>query len=176
MANTSYSATTEAYGWCSWATQFANVTHEVLTVPRMSDLQRYSPSSSDSDLQLELREAIRISTILFLLLIARNLALGDMFDSRFHRGRVPALIRRMEFMDWSGIEELRLWILVVAGIDELGEDRAYLTDQIREASAGMGLESWSDIVQSISEIAWVDGRMSAYSAMLEQEVYFDPLL
>lgn len=79
-------------------------------------------------------------------------------------------------MDWSGIEELRLWILVVAGIDELGEDRAYLTDQIREASAGMGLESWSDIVQSISEIAWVDGRMSAYSAMLEQEVYFDPLL
>ena len=79
-------------------------------------------------------------------------------------------------MDWTGLEGLRLWLLVISALDELGSARTYLTEQIRVVSGEMGIMSWAGIVQKIGEVAWVDARFHVMGALLEQQVFFDPSL
>jgi hypothetical protein len=162
-------------GWCKSVVQFANAAHEVLGLSRMSDFQSHT-APLEGDSQDELRETIRVTIISFLLMIARNAAVDDMYDARFIRGRVAGLMPSLELLDWSGLEDLRLWILVVSALDEIGEPRTYLVDQIRRVSGGLGLTTWEEIVQRVSEVAWIGSRFSQMSTRLEQDVFFDPSL
>ncbi|KAH8179046.1 fungal specific transcription factor domain-containing protein [Sarocladium implicatum] len=163
-------------GWCKWIPQFANAAHEVLVLPRLRDFQSLTPPPEEQDGQEELREAIRVTTLSFLLLVARNSAYDDMYDARYLRGRVAALMPALELIDWSGIEDLRLWILVISALDERGQAREYLVDQIRQLTGMLGLTGWDQILQRVGEVAWVSRGATCMSSRLEQDVFFDPSL
>jgi hypothetical protein len=162
-------------GWRKSVIQFANAAHEVLVLSRLHDFQSYT-SPLDRDGQEELRESIRVTIITFLLMLARNGAADDMYDARFVRGRVAGLMPSIEHIDWSGIEDLRLWILVISALDETGESRMYLVDQIRLVIGSLGLAHWDEVVQRVAEVAWMGSRFSEMSTRLEQDVFFDPSL
>jgi hypothetical protein len=162
-------------GWRKSVVQFANAAHEVLVLSRMGDFQSYT-FPLDRDSQEELRECVRVSIITFLLMMARNGAVDDMYDARFVRGRVAGLMPSIEHIDWSGIEDLRLWILVISALDETGESRMYLVDQIRLVIGSLGLAHWDEVVQRVAEVAWMGSRFSQMSTRLEQDVFLDPSL
>lgn len=163
-------------GWCKWTPQFANAAHEILVLPRMRDFQSLTPPPEEQDGQEELREAIRVTAISFLLLVARNSAYDDMYDARYLRGRVAGLMPALQFIDWSGLEDLRLWILVISALDETGEARTYLVDHIRQLSGTLGLTGWNQIIQRVGEVAWMGRGSTSMSTRLEQDVFFDPSL
>ncbi|EMR68546.1 hypothetical protein UCREL1_4456 [Eutypa lata UCREL1] len=83
--------------------------------------------SDASSAGLAMREILRLASLLLLSapvdLFASN---GDIAYNL--RGRLPLLLRS-HTLDWTGLEELELWVLVVDALTEVGEERTWAISQ-----------------------------------------------
>jgi hypothetical protein len=126
----------------------------MLTLPRHEIPEDLNDPSAA---RLIMREAIRLASLLFLTLPVNYLA-GNKDVNKNHRGRLLKLLRS-HVLDFSGLEELELWVLVIDALIEIDEDRAWIICRITRIMQMSGLD-WQGVLQVSWQIAWTDGVSS----------------
>lgn len=128
-----------------------------LIVSTMLKLPRYDILNIQND-GVALYEVLRLASLFFLSGPSMNLAGnkdGNMIIS-YHRGRLPTLLRLYK-LDWTGLEDLELWVLVIDGLVETGQDQEWVLGQISR-TIHMRKLGWDDVLGAVARIAWADGR------------------
>ena len=114
-----------------------------------------------------MREILRLASLLLLSapvdLFASN---GDIAYNL--RGRLPLLLRSYT-LDWTGLEELELWVLVVDALTEVGEERTWAVSQVRRVIEMRRL-LWEHVLHEIRQVAWIDGVLTAELDRLRGEI------
>lgn len=116
---------------------------------------------------LSMREALRLASLLFLTAPINHIS-GRISGHLNHRGRLPKLLRSHS-LDWSGLEELELWVLVIGALAELGADREWMVAHIRDIMHVKGLD-WKGVSRALSQIAWTDCVSSEDIESLREEL------
>lgn len=123
--------------------------------------------SDSSSAGLAMREILRLASLLLLSapvdLFASN---GDIAYNL--RGRLPLLLRSYT-LDWTGLEELELWVLVVDALTEVGEERTWAVSQVRRVIEMRRL-LWEHVLHEIRQVAWIDGVLTAELDRLRGEI------
>lgn len=68
-------------------------------------------------------------------------------------------LKPLVLLDSVGCEEwkdLRLWILIVAGIKTEGEDRELFIEAIQGAMVGISIETWEMVEEVVKSILWIE--------------------
>ncbi|RSL58260.1 hypothetical protein CEP54_007892 [Fusarium duplospermum] len=123
----------------------------------MLKLPRYDILSVRDD-GIALYEVLRLASLFFLSGPSMRLAGnkdGNVIIS-YHRGRLPILLRSYK-VDWTGLEDLELWVLVIDGLVETGQDQEWVLGQISRTMLMRKL-NWDDVLGAVARIAWADGR------------------
>ncbi|KIX04526.1 uncharacterized protein Z518_05396 [Rhinocladiella mackenziei CBS 650.93] len=129
------------------------ITHNLLSLPRRLIL---SDPGHPSTAHLVLREAIRLASLLFLTAPVGRVA-GNRDLHAKHRGRLPKLLRSYhDITDWSDLEELEVWVLVVGAWAEVGEDRKWMVRRIKGVMRMKGLD-WPGVLGVLRRIALIEG-------------------
>ena len=142
------------YDHTSLTQTLSHVAHDMLTLPRHEIPEDHNNPSTAG---LAMREAIRQASLLFLTAPVNYLA-GNRGFSTNHRRRLPNLLRS-HALDWSGLEELELWVLVIGALIEIDEERAWIIDRINRIMQMSGLD-WQGVLHVLRQIAWTDGVSS----------------
>ena len=138
--------------------------YDVLTLPRHEIPEDHNNPSRTT---LVLREAIRQASVLFLTVPVNYLA-GNRGISTNHRRRLSKLLRST-VLDWSGLEELELWVLVIGALIERDEERAWIIGRINRIMQMSGLD-WQGVLNLLWQIAWNDAVPSIEVDRLETEL------
>lgn len=142
---------------------FLLVCHEVLSLPRYYTREQFCDPASNS---LVMREVIRLASLLFITGPVR-VAIGDHEFTLKHLGQLPRLMRMVE-MDWTGLEDLELWVLVVGALVERGDDREWMVSRIFHRMESRDL-NWDRVAQNLREIAWIDDVFSESLGILRND-------
>lgn len=143
---------------------FGIAVHDLLILPR------HEIPDNQNDLfvaGLALRETIRLASLVFLTGAVNHLA-GTRDMRTEHGGRLRKLLR-FHTLDWSGLQELELWVLVIYALTEAPEDKAWVVSRIGSIMQMNGL-SWQGVLDMLSEIAWVDSVLCNEVDMLRGEI------
>ncbi len=125
--------------------------HDMLTLPRHEIPEDHkNPVTA----RLATREAIRQASLLFLTAPVNYLAGNSGFNTN-HRRRLPKLLGS-HALDWSGLEEIELWVLVIGALTEIDEERAWIIGRIDHIMQMSGL-NWQGVLHVLWQIAWTDG-------------------
>lgn len=117
-----------------------------------------------------LYEVLRLASLLFLSGPSTRLAgnkSGNTIVS-YHRGRLPMLLRSHK-LDWTGLEDLELWVLVIDALAETGQDQEWVLGQINRTMLVRKL-SWDDVLRIVARIAWSDGLWARTLDQLRAEL------
>ncbi|KAF5006464.1 hypothetical protein FDECE_7151 [Fusarium decemcellulare] len=128
------------------------ITEDILSLPRHAIPDEVDASSTG----LTIRESIRLASMLFLTEPAM-FYMGHGNGNRvtpIHRGRLPNLLRSLA-ADWTDLEELELWVLVICALTEVDEDRDWAVSQIIGRMQTRGLD-WDGVLIELRQIAWMD--------------------
>ena len=140
---------------------FLLAAHILLSIPRYHVWDVAGPSIHS---HLALREAVRLALLLFMVQATVSLA-GDHEWEQNYAGRIPGLLRVSE-VDWSGLEDLELWVLVLGALHERGDDREWLFVQISQRMTRQRLH-WQEMMRRVKGILWVDETFSELANKLE---------
>ncbi|KAM0431310.1 hypothetical protein ACHAPT_005284 [Fusarium lateritium] len=168
--------TTTARGKSQWTTdpimnqELQSVVFMMLSLPRHDALD----AQDDGD---ALHEAIRLALLLFISGPSVTLA-GNKDGNRiisYHHGRLPMLLRS-HHLDWAGLEDLELWVLVIAALVEIGDDQEWVLGQINHKMLVRDL-NWDSILGVLAQISWIDGLWTRTLDQLRDELEetFGPL-
>jgi len=136
----------------------------MLTLPRHEIPEDHSNPSTAG---LATREAIWQASLLFLTAPVNYLA-GSRGVNTNHRRRLPKLLRS-HALDWSGLEELELWVLVIGALIEIDEESVWIFGRINRIMQMSGLD-WQGILLVLWQIAWTEGVSSGEVDRLGAEV------
>lgn len=127
-----------------------------LVVSKMLRLPRHDILDICDD-GVALHEVLRVASLLFLSGPCTKLA-GNKNGNTilcYHQGRLPMLLRSHE-LDWTGLKDLELWVLVINGLVETGQDQEWVLGQINHTILVRGL-TWDDVLGAVARVAWTDG-------------------
>lgn len=112
-------------------------------------------------------EAIRIACLLFVIgLVLRLSGEKDMLLDQV--GRLPTLLKS-KAINWKGLEELEMWVYVVAARIEEGDDRQWLVARICEKFKARKMSVMA-LKQTLRDISWAEEAMDEEMSDLEAEV------
>lgn len=143
---------------------FLLAAHKILSVPR--HIFSNSPSRSLVSNQVALREAIRLALLLFMLGQIAKLVGNHNWELNYS-GRLPALLKGAD-IDWNGLEDLELWVLVIGALHEKGSGREWLVARISRRIAWQQL-TWNEAIQRVSNILWVNEAFTEFVGVLEED-------
>ncbi|KAJ3459254.1 hypothetical protein MRS44_015327 [Fusarium solani] len=138
-------------------------------VSTMLKLPRHDISDICDD-GVALYEVLRLASLLFLSGPSTRLAgnkSGNTIVS-YHQGRLPMLLRSHK-LDWTGLEDLELWVLVIDALAETGQDQEWVLGQINCTMLARRL-SWDDVIGTVARIAWSDGLWARTLDQLRAEL------
>lgn len=141
-------------------------------VSTMLKLPRHDISNIRDD-SVALYEVLRLASLLFLSGPSTRLAgnKGGNTIVSYHQGRLPMLLRSHR-LDWTGLQDLELWVLVIDALAETCQDQEWLLGQINHTMLARRL-SWDDVLGAVAGIAWSDGlwarTLDQLGAELEQK-------
>ncbi|KAG5807547.1 hypothetical protein H9Q74_007385 [Fusarium xylarioides] len=75
------------------------------------------------------------------------------------RGRISKMLRE-HGLDWTGLESVAVFILVIGALTEVGQDRQGLIVQLQRLMRVQGLR-WDGLIDKLRSMAWVDIVWSA---------------
>ncbi|KAH8811310.1 hypothetical protein F5884DRAFT_749701 [Xylogone sp. PMI_703] len=157
-------ALTQWYNQEDWLRTLGRVLYYILQLPRYETLNFLDTVAMG---RLEIHEVIRLASIMFLSApvgcIGGN---GDIILT--YRGRLPRLLRS-QTLDWTSLEELQLWVLIVDALVENEEHRQWILLEIKIIMLRNGF-TWERVLHIIREIAWLDNIFSEDLEKLEREL------
>jgi hypothetical protein len=104
--------------------------------------------------QLVIREAIRRACIILFGLLRDKFAVHPSGISQ-HRNRVKELLVQRP-IDWSAFLELRLWVLLTAGLAAEDAETSWYIDEIKGTIVQMRISGWNDGVAAVRSILWME--------------------
>ncbi|KAF4968105.1 hypothetical protein FSARC_4466 [Fusarium sarcochroum] len=132
--------------------------YRTLTLPRYN-----SPTIQQHFLApcLIMYEILRLAVLVYLSGPVTFLAGNRVFNvvTPHLRGRLSRMYREQR-LDWTGLEHVELFILVVGALTEVGEDRRILIANLHRIMIAQGLR-WSNLIDKLRSMAWVDIVWSA---------------
>jgi hypothetical protein len=136
------------------------VVYHILILPRpYSDMKG---SASEGEV---IRETLRLAGLLFLGLVKRQFRITP--DCVSHYGdRLHQLLIHNP-VDWTPASDLYLWVLCVAAVSALGDERQWIVQELRSSTRTM---SWEKVTSTVQSIAWIE-RIAPYELeILEKDV------
>jgi hypothetical protein len=136
--------------------------HEVLKLPRFHE-------QNDKSGNAIISEATRLACMLFLSFLHRKFEMPP--DSvETNKNRLFWFLNDFP-TNWSSFLPLRLWILVVLAVATPKSDRELHTAEINNTMQELGTWLWTDAVDVVRGIAWVDDIGTVWLDELGQEVF-----
>ncbi|CAM1510719.1 Fc.00g010540.m01.CDS01 [Cosmosporella sp. VM-42] len=120
-------------------------------------LLRYENSAAEDPWSgnLAMREAIRLAALMFVAAVISHCSYDELFCARNYQGRMRKLITASQNCDWSDLEELKLWMLVISAVIEKDEERSWFISQIKATMQQCRLRTWDQVNRLLEEIAWI---------------------
>lgn len=145
--------------------------HDMLSLPRHVALPDHD---SILDSQLAMREAIRLAALVVVSLIITDCVEDqvnrDLFTADNFRGRIKASLHTSQNLEWIGLKELKLWVLVIGAVIETGNERAWFVTKIKQAMRECGLEGWDQVILILKQVAWFDHLAASQMMLLAMDV------
>ena len=129
---------------------FNAVVHQLLSLQRHTEAMEKGMSSP----QLVMREAMRQACMVLFGLLRDKFSVCPSGISQ-HRNRVKQLLVQ-RLIDWSDFLELRLWVLLTAGLAAEDDETSWYIDEIKGTIVQMGLSGWNDGVEVVRSILWME--------------------
>jgi hypothetical protein len=104
--------------------------------------------------QLVMREAMRRACITLFGLLRDKFSVHPSGISQ-HRNRVKELLVQYS-IDWSSFLELRLWVLLTAGLASEDDEIPWYMDEIKGTMVQMRISGWNDGVEVVRSILWME--------------------
>ena len=138
--------------WTTEMVYFKNVlpvTHEVLELPR------YNLANNESKETQVLREVIRKTCLLWLVLVKRRFFISP--DGVLQHRDMLLQFLSEQHIDWTiSLQPLRLWIFVTLAVAFNAEFESLYIAHIASAMREMKLSSWTDAIVILKSIAWTN--------------------
>lgn len=141
---------------------FLVAAHRLLSMPRFGVHDVVGSSSG----HVALTEALRLALLLFMLGPISKMAGNHEWEWNYS-GRIPSLLKAAE-VDWSRLEDLELWVVVLGALHERGDDREWLVARISQRMKGLRLD-WRGMIQILRRIVWIDEAFAEAMARLEED-------
>ncbi|KAF5543970.1 hypothetical protein FMEXI_6806 [Fusarium mexicanum] len=134
------------------------VVYTALTLPRYSSSNIHQHSLAPCILTYE---TFRLAVLVYLSGPVTFLAGNRTFNVIIPhlRGRLSRSYRE-DRLDWTGLEDIELFILVIGAMTEVGQDRQGVVVQLQRLMRVQGLR-WNGLVDKFHSMAWVDIVWSA---------------
>lgn len=129
---------------------FNAVVHQLLSLQRHTEAMEKGISSP----QLVIREAMRRACIILFGLLRDKFSVHPSGISQ-HRNRVKELLVQRP-IDWSAFLELRLWVLLTAGLAAEDAETSWYIDEIKGTIVQMRISGWNDGVAAVRSILWME--------------------
>ncbi|PNP79483.1 hypothetical protein FNYG_07099 [Fusarium nygamai] len=143
--------------------------YTTLTLPRYNSPDIHQNSLAPCLLTYEI---FRLAVLLYLSGPVTFLAGNRTFNviTPHLRGRLSRMYREHR-LDWTGLEHVEIFALVVGAMTEVGQDRQVLTVQLQRLMRVQGLR-WNGLVDKLRSMAWVDIVWSAGLDKLHMDLAF----
>ncbi|KAG4278384.1 hypothetical protein FPRO04_06439 [Fusarium proliferatum] len=107
--------------------------------------------------------AVRLAALRFLVTAAEHShhTLGAI---QYRKPQLSHLLADYE-ISWDGLEELRVWVLVMAVVTEGTHDKSWMTERIAITIERLDL-NWTELKGTLRQLAWVDSFESQFSQFL----------
>lgn len=137
-----------------------SVSHTILSLPRHGELPGLGGEAA-------LFETVRLAAMLFITGLACRLC-GETDILMRQIGRLPKLLKS-ETVDWTGLEELRLWVYVLGARVEEEEGRQWFVPQICKLLKDTDI-GFKGMRYALHDIAWVDAALKSETDSLKREI------
>ncbi|KAF5551011.1 hypothetical protein FPHYL_9240 [Fusarium phyllophilum] len=133
----------------------------LLLVPR--HIPSEGPEEHSSGIPL-IHQAVRLAALRFLVTAAEHShhTLGAI---HYRKPQLSNLLADYE-ISWHGLEELQVWVLVIATVTEGTHDRDWMTERIAITIERLGL-NWIELKGTLRQIAWLDSFEGQFSRLEE---------
>ena len=137
------------------------VVHQLLSMERYTEAIEGEVSSP----QLVIREAMRCSCKVLFALLREKFSVHPSGIPQ-HKNSVKELLFQHS-IEWSGFLELRLWALVTASLAHKDDEISWYMDEIRHTAGQMGVSTWSDVIEVVRSVLWMEETFKTRSDMLK---------
>lgn len=128
-----------------------NVTvHQLLSLPRHNE----EPQERKVSPQELIREAFRLACMILFSLLKKRFSITPS-GGREHKSKVKDFFNHHD-IDWTGVLELRLWVLATAALGADSEEIQWYLGEISGTMTQMGLLEWEDVQKIVRQILWMD--------------------
>jgi hypothetical protein len=149
--------------------RFSPILYELISLPR-EDLDQLSSRPGNL-----IREAVRLACIVFLGIMNRRFRVSP--DGIVTSWYQLVRILKNTTADWSLFLNLRLWVVVVAGLVAEGSEREWLIGETSNTMKQLELKSWAEALSIVKGIIWVDELLNEEANTLGSEIRkFDSIL
>ncbi|KAF4970406.1 hypothetical protein FZEAL_10046 [Fusarium zealandicum] len=128
------------------------VIYDILSLPRLA----LQDEESRPTIDIVIHEVVRFAMLLFLtapcMFIASWRGVNTIISQ--HSGRLSKLLRTPG-LEWSGLEDIELWVLTVDAMAEGDEDQVWATSRLISRIQERGLD-WDGLLDILRQIAWID--------------------
>lgn len=145
--------------------------HDLLSLPRYVALPEHDSILGS---QMAMREAIRLAALVVVSLIITDCVEDqvnkNLFTAGNFRGRIKASLHKSQKLEWIGLKELKLWVLVIGAVIETGDERAWFVTKIRHSMRECGLDDWDQVIRILKQVAWFDHLAARQMMLLAMDV------
>ncbi|KAI9162905.1 alcohol dehydrogenase [Paramyrothecium foliicola] len=149
------------------------VAHDLLSLPRLEHggfVEDSYRAMSEATPLAAVAELIRISALALVSTVITTASEDELYCAAYRRGHERNLLLYTDAENWAGREHLRLWVLVIQTLMEMGPDRAWYLDEILHTMEVLLLRSWEDLVLCLYRIAWVTHVAMKEMACLKSDI------
>ena len=154
-------AMSPAQGAVDIANSVLVLAHSILTLPR---------AATGMPQTTAVREIIRVTALAFVSFVLAASSQDTLYSPRHRLGQLRALLLLTKETDWIGMQELKLWVVVIGAMAEDGEDHTWLISLLLEQMRACGLSSWEELHDVLQRFAWSDSLAAHDVGRIETEV------
>jgi hypothetical protein len=140
---------------------FNGVVHQLLSLERYTEAIKGGTSSP----QLVMREAMRCACMILFALLREKFSVHPSGILQHKTGVKKILVKHS--VDWSAFLGLRLWVLATASLAVEDYEISWYIDEMRDTAVQMGISKWSDIVEVVRSVLWMEETFKTRNDMLQ---------
>ena len=140
------------------------VVHKLLSTKRLAIV-----AETDADFSaLMIYETLRLASLFFAGLLRDECRVGPA-GAIESKSRLVKVLASRYVVDWSSFMDLRLWVLCVAALSDK-ENRQWYLEEVVKAMDHLELIDWSDALNVLRELIWVDAMQEMEADALGADV------
>lgn len=124
------------------------ILHSLLKLPR------HHITNGETNQGLVIRETVRLTCLLLIALIHRTFSIPP-DQAPLYYSLVTSFLKENK-VNWFPFLDLKLWILIVAGVVSEGVERAWYTNELREVMGELGLNKTCKMMEVVKGVIWVE--------------------